>query len=198
FIIQWGLGLPQGGGRLSWSGGGATERDLRCAMLFQLPAGLDRDQARELERTCVVGGPDNMPWPAELVFRHGHMAINRNVDESGYVVAPWSLGALGQLMVSSATLMERSAPYDLLVELARGKVNQVRTQAADWEAGGLQLTGQLRDLLRDSALTFGQAVCSSDPDEVQRQSQAALLMACEAATHLAEAYTTQVFEIRHQ
>ena len=34
-------------------------------MTFQLPAGLAPDAARELERACVAGGGDNMPWPTE-------------------------------------------------------------------------------------------------------------------------------------
>ena len=40
-------------------------------------------------------------------------------------------------MLSSATLMERPKPYPLVIELARGKVNQLRGQAADWGMGGL-------------------------------------------------------------
>src|SRR4051794_10063933 len=110
-------------------------------MTFQLPAGLPRDAARELERTCMAGGPDNMPWPTEVHFHGGQMRVRRAVDESGYLVAPWPIedvvsaghGALRQLMGTSATLMERPTPYQLVVELARGKINQVRCQAADWE-----------------------------------------------------------------
>ena len=37
-------------------------------MTFQLPAGLAADARRELERSCMAGGPDNMPWPTELHF----------------------------------------------------------------------------------------------------------------------------------
>ncbi len=42
-------------------------------------------------------------------------------------------------MALSATLMERLAPYHLPLELARGKINQVRGQAADWIMGGLMM-----------------------------------------------------------
>src|SRR5262245_20991980 len=158
-------------------------------MLFQLPAGLAREVAQGLERTCLVGGPDNMPWPAELTIANGQLSLHRGaVDESGYVVAPWDLGEQGHLMVGSATLMERPAPYDLLVELARGKVNQVRTQAADWEAGGLRLDAALSDLIQRAALTFGQAVCHTNVEETRRHARSALLLASEAANRLVEAY----------
>src|SRR6516165_7166403 len=108
-------------------------------MTFQLPAGLSADAARELERTCMAGGPDNMPWPTDLRFAAGQMTVSRAVDESGYLAAPWPIDGLGVLMGTSATLIERARPYNLLVELARGKINQVRCQAADWRVGGLQL-----------------------------------------------------------
>jgi len=66
-------------------------------MTFQLPPGLPREAARELERTCIAGGPDNMPWPTELHFRAGLMTVNRAVEESGYLVAPWAVNGAGQL-----------------------------------------------------------------------------------------------------
>src|SRR5262245_30143893 len=109
-------------------------------MTFQFPPGLPRDAARELERACLAGGPDNMPWPVELRLRSGQLALHREVDESGYLVAPWLIPPFGRLMGTSATLMERPAPYQLLVELTRGKVNQVRSQGADWAAGGLEVS----------------------------------------------------------
>src|SRR5262245_53857645 len=101
---------------------------------FHLPAGLPPEIVRELERSCLAGGPDNMPYPSEVFIRGQELLIDRATDESGYLVAPWRVPGAGLLMNTSATLMERPAPYQLLVELARGKVNQVRNQAADWEA----------------------------------------------------------------
>ena len=62
--------------------------------------------------------------------------------------------------------MVRTAPYQLLVELARGKVNQVRGQLADWQGAGLQISPQLNALVREASYTFGHAVCGGRPDEV--------------------------------
>ena len=114
-------------------------------MTFQLPDELPADAVRDLERACVAGGPDNMPWPTELSRQDGRLWVRKAVDESGYFLAPWPVQEVGRLMTSSATLMERPAAYQLLTELARGKVNQVRNQAADWVAGGLQLPPPLQD-----------------------------------------------------
>src|SRR5438552_506605 len=103
---------------------------------FQLPADLPADAARELERCCLAGGPDNMPQSTVVQLAGGSLTLTRDEDESGYLSAPWPLDDLGHLMGTSATLMNRAAPYRLLLELARGKINQVRCQAADWRMGG--------------------------------------------------------------
>src|SRR5262249_26804448 len=102
-------------------------------MNFLLPANLSAKAARELERACVTGGPDNMPWPTQVRVEPGRLTVRRGVDESGYLVVPWEVDSAGLLMGATATLMERDEPYYLEVELARGKVNHLRCQAADWQ-----------------------------------------------------------------
>ena len=167
-------------------------------MTFQLPPGLPPDSARELERTCVAGGPDNMPWPTELRLKPDVLAASRTVDESGYLVVPWSVDKVGRLMGTTATLMERPVPYNLLVELARGKVNQLRCQAADWKSGGLQIPDDLRELIDDASKSFVQAVAGEgDPDATDRARQA-LASSYRAAELLVRAYIDQVFSVRHQ
>jgi hypothetical protein len=167
-------------------------------MTFQLPAGLPREAARELERSYLAGGPDNMPWPSDLHFRAGIMSVTRNVEESGYLAAPWPVEGIGSLLGASATLMERHAPYHLVVELARGKVNQVRCQAWDWQAGGLVAPPGLLQQIQDVSMAFGHAVCAGSVDDINRQAQAALNRAYPVAGQLVQAYVEQVFQLRHQ
>jgi hypothetical protein len=166
-------------------------------MTFQLPAGLSADALRDLDRTCMAGGPDNMPWPTELRQANGKLTLARPVDESGYVVAPWDIQGFGLLMGSSATLIERSRPYHLLAELARGKINQVRCQASDWRSGGLQLDAPLEGHLHEAVTAFGHAI-TGPAEELDAQAQAALSKGYAAASHLVRAYLQQVFQIRHQ
>src|SRR5438132_489323 len=104
---------------------------------FQLPADLSSDQASALDRASMTGGQDKMPY-ASVVGRSGaHLHLQHGSEDSGCVIAPWAVEGVGQLMVSTATLIERPLPYQLAVELARGKVNQLRNQAFDWQMGGL-------------------------------------------------------------
>ncbi len=166
-------------------------------MTFQLPGGLSADVARELERTCMAGGPDNMPWPTDLHFTPGQMAVLRSVDESGYLVTPWTVDGLGLLMGTSATLIERNHSYRLLTELARGKINQVRCQASDWRMGGLQLAPDLEKAITEASNAFGRAI-TSPPGESDSLAQGALDQAYSAAQMLVRAYLEQVLQVRHQ
>src|SRR3954451_12904469 len=167
-------------------------------MTFQLPPGLPQEVAQQLQWSCLAGGPDNMPWPTNLSMTGGVLTLARQTEESGHLVAPWPVAGAGQLMGTSATLMTRQVPYQLLVELARGKVNQVRCQAADWQAGALQLPPALADRIRRSALLFGKAVCAGNPADTVALCNPALAEAYQAASDLVRVYVNQVFHIRHQ
>jgi hypothetical protein len=167
-------------------------------MTFQLPVSLPAEAARELKRACMAGGPDNSPWPTELDLGPQQLRVSRVVDESGYLILPWSIDRRGLMMGTSATLIERPRPYNLLVEMARGKVNQVRCQAFDWRAGGLQISAELERLIHDASQAFGRASTAAAAEEASKHAQNALDLAYETAEHLVGAYVAQVFHIRHQ
>jgi hypothetical protein len=167
-------------------------------MTFQLPAGLTQEAAGELERSSLVGGPDNMPWHCAVAIRQGVLQINRTVEDSGYLAAPWTIQHAGQFIGQSATLMERATPYRFLVELARGKVNQIRTQTSEWQAGGLVVPAELERAISEASLAFGQVVCAGDPAEEDRLAQITLERAYQEAHRLVETYQEQVFTLRHQ
>lgn len=168
-------------------------------MSFLLPAGLANDAVRELERACVAGGPDNMPWPTRVQLASGRLTLHRDeVDESGYLLVPWEINGAGRLLGSSATLMERQNPYQLQIELARGKANQLRCQAAEWQGGGLVVRPELRAQIREAVSTFGKAVTCAPSVESEAQAQEALAKSYSAAAQLTQAYVNQVFEVRQQ
>jgi hypothetical protein len=167
-------------------------------MSFLLPDALDLTAAPDLERAWVAGGPDSMPWPTVVQVEPGVLRVQRGTEESGYLAAPWEVPGFGRLATASATLMERPQPYDFLIEMARGKVNQVRCQAADWRAGGLQLPATLAQHIQDATLAFGRSVTQPLVSEARPQAQSALVQAYHAADQLVQAYIDQVLQIRHQ
>src|SRR5713101_3930190 len=137
-------------------------------MTFLLPPGLSPALLGELERACVAGGQDNMPWPTEVHVEPGKLTVCREVDESGALMVPWEIDGVGRLMGTTATLVERTPPYPFRIELARGKVHQLRSQAADWQAGGLELTDPLNNKIREASVAFGRAVTQAPADANRR------------------------------
>lgn len=160
---------------------------------FNLPAGLPPEAVRALERACIIGGPDNMPWPTKAAVEGTTLSLVREVDESGCVVAPWEVADAGRLMTATGTLMERRDPYDLAVELCRGKVNQVRCQAADWVMGGLTMAPSLADQIRATSQAFGRTATGASTDAA-----GALASAFRDADQLVRLYIDQMFQARHQ
>src|SRR5262249_29065304 len=154
--------------------------------------GASPEALRELERSSRAGGPDNMPGLTDIRLTSTQMIALRYVDESGYLVAPWDIPGAGLLMGASAPLMERSAPYNLLIELARGKVNQVRNQLAEWRAIGLQVSPALQQAVQEMTHSFGRAATAGSPDANSTLAAEALPQAYAAARLLVQNYVEQV------
>jgi len=167
-------------------------------MTFHLPAELSPALARELEQATLAGGSDNMPYPTATHLHAGQLILDREIEDSGYLMAPWLIDGMGQLMGTSSTLVDRLLPYNFLVELTRGKVNQVRTQLYDWQAGGLVIEPELLERLRQLGIQFGQAVCNEDVNERLAICRHLLAQAYRDADALVQIYIQQVFKIRHQ
>jgi hypothetical protein len=167
-------------------------------MSFQLPASLPPEAQRDLDRACLASVGDTMPWPSEQIRRDGLLTLRRSIDESGHLLLPWPLAEAGHFAGLSATLMERDTPYDLLTELARGKLNQVRNQAADWQAQGLQITPDLASRLDSALRHFVRLLYHEDRETALPVAQEALQHVYAAAAVLVQSYVAQVFSVREQ
>jgi hypothetical protein len=165
-------------------------------MIFLLPAGTDAAARRGLERACLAGGPESIPWPTMVVLEGDRLILTRETSESGCVHAPWAGEGGGRVMLSSCSLMERAEPYRLLVELARGKLNQVRNQSWDWRSAGLELPADFAAQLLRSQQSFRTAVSASSSsiaDLAAADALETLSLCCHA---LVQAYIKQVFQLR--
>jgi hypothetical protein len=173
---------------------------------LRLPSSLSPAEAKALEPSYFLGLPDYMPWLTAVTVSHGQMTAEKEVPESGCLCVPWSWPAQANgatpwppqpLMLTTATLVERPHSYRLLVELARGKVNQLRNQAADWQTGGLNLTPELDGAIREVSKLFGRAVCERDEaDRADALAATTLAEALKVGDLLVETYIAQVLAAR--
>src|SRR5277367_302453 len=92
--------------------------------------------ANALER-AYFSGMDDLPWQSRSQWQDGQLWVKRSENDSGQFHIPWPVEGYGELMLATATLMERDAPYHLSVELARGTIHRLRQHLATWQAWGL-------------------------------------------------------------
>ncbi len=167
-------------------------------MKFSLSPDLSLEVTQQLERISMTSGHDGVPTPCQIQLDPAQLRIVRDVDESGYLSVPWNVKNVGNLIINTPTLIERNTPYELEIELARGKVNQLRNQTFDWLFGGLNMPPSLAQHIKDSTLAFCRSVGRFPSEDSREQAQNSLRMACEAADQLIHVYTNQVFKIRRQ
>lgn len=165
-------------------------------MNFQLPRQLPAQAADAWRFACIAGGYDHTPSPTTVRVKDDRMTLTRPTDESGYLVTPWPVNGAGLLMTSSATLMERAAPYSLNLELARGKLNQVRGQLADWKHVGLSTTPEFDAQYKDALREFGRAVIAGPGDDADRIALDSLGRSYALAESLIGLYVDQLLTVR--
>ncbi|HVA49167.1 MAG TPA: hypothetical protein VNH11_22580 [Pirellulales bacterium] len=148
---------------------------------------------------AYMAGPEQIPWPCRTRLQHGELIVERNVADSGKFYIPWPVEGHGRLMLSTATLMQRDRPYQLAVELARGKLNQVRGQIADWQAIGLVVPGKVENAMHKALESLSLAVTSQhDVARAAAFAQKAIVLGLDAAELLVASYTDQALAARHR
>jgi hypothetical protein len=143
-----------------------------------------------------LSGFDRTPWPLFAKFEGGVLLLERGVDDSACLTILWPVEGHGLLALTTATLIERSAPYHLSLELARGTINQLRGQLFDWQMIGLAVPREVTDKLREAVQRFDWAVVSQDEPASWGKAEEAIRFALDASQILAGAYAEQVLAVR--
>src|SRR3954470_21426983 len=131
---------------------------------FQLTSPTLAERIPEL-RKAYLTGLDRTPSRLNLEFRPGLTICHREINERGRLFTTWPVEGFGTPIVGTATLAERPEPYNLAVELARGKLNDVRNQLADWKQMGLRVPPEFDDMMAEAHLAFVKAATAGDQPE---------------------------------
>ena len=165
-------------------------------MKFRLPSNEPVERAPDY-RMAYITGLDRTPGRLAVELRNGLMSCIRDTPESGRLFVPWPIEGHGMPIVGTATLAERTSPYMLAVELARGKLNDIRNQLSDWVQMGLRSTPELEQALAEAQRAFVRCATSTDrPDACNDAARASLQRAARAGDLLIEAYTAQILQSR--
>jgi hypothetical protein len=164
---------------------------------FLLPASAGVTESRA--QRAYLAGPDQVPWPCRIRLDDGQLVVERQVSDSGKFHIPWPVEGHGEVVLSTATLMECDRPYHLPVELARGKVNQVRNQIAEWQSIGLLVPDKVDAVLKRALGHLALAVTTQhDPQVAAEHAERAIVAAVDAADLLVACYCEQALASRHR
>lgn len=166
-------------------------------MSFRVPANLPEPVAHDLLRSSIAGGHDRAPTPTQCELRSDHLFLTCEINDNGPSYMPWEITGRGRFVITTTTLMFRERPYDLVVELARGKINQVRNQYADWLGGGLYAASEVEQRIRQATRLLGEALIESPRPEADRLANQSLVCSLDAGNLLIRAYQDQIFRLRH-
>jgi len=163
--------------------------------LVHPPGRLDEETARQ----GYFAGPDLVPWRSRNRLVDGVLLVELYDDDSGNFHISWHVERRGSLVLSTGTLMQRELSYLLPLELARGTVNRLRQQLAEWQGLGLAVSGKIRERVHEAIVLLAEAASRQQhPDEASQYADRAIVVALRAADWLVAAYTRQSFAVRHR
>lgn len=149
---------------------------------------------------AYIAGLDCVPMSAQKVWESDHLLrLERESHDSGNVYIPWQVEGHGEVLLCTATLMERDRPYHLPVEVARGTVNRLRSKAESWKLAGLRVPAPLTAQIQAASRTFVQAA-TTQQDEIAAASAAedAIRLSLDAMELLGSEYARQALQFRHE
>jgi hypothetical protein len=153
----------------------------------------------EVAARAYLVGPEQIPWVSRVQYQGGILSLTRNESDSACLCVPFPVPGRGEVALLTGTLMERFAPYQLTVELARGKINQLRTQINDWQTLGMVPKEQHLIALRQALAHLSRAVTSqSDPAVAAGHAELAISRALDLSDLLATRYVHKVISIRRR
>lgn len=158
--------------------------------------------AADAARRAYIAGIDEIPWQSRIHWNDDSLVVERAEFDSGNFFIPYAVERHGELMLSTACLMERAEPYHLQVELARGTLNRVRNHLAIWESMGMQAPEGIAANLAAARRHLSWATTRKDQkdqtEEAAVRAEQSIVAALDGAAILSEAYVAQALRVRHQ
>ncbi|MDB5296934.1 MAG: hypothetical protein JWO31_2917 [Phycisphaerales bacterium] len=135
--------------------------------------------------SAMTVAPESVPWPGEVVFRDGHLVVNRKDDHPVGVALLWDVGPLGSFVLETTRLQPRDAAYVLNVELARFRLMKIVQKQEDWNLFDFPKFDKFLARLHEGQMLFADAVGKlHDPPAAAKLADRALEMAIDLSEQL--------------
>ncbi len=147
---------------------------------------------------AYMAGLDEIPWQTRAQWTDSGIDVQRSESDSGNFFIPCRIEGHGELMLSTASLMERDRPYHLEVELARGTLNRLLNQIAVWQSLGMVIPTSVSDATKAARQHLSWAVTrQDDANGAAECAVAAIRAALYGMALLSDSYVEQALVARH-
>lgn len=139
----------------------------------------------DLAGTYLVGS-DGVPLRAEMEFRDSQIVCAKRADGPAGLAVLWPIPGCGALLSETGRLMDRDQPYNLILELVRGRLTRINQKREDWglfDFEGVEPVAAQIDKARDLFIT---ALCADTPVEQSKAAEEALKVAFVAGEQLSQ------------
>lgn len=165
---------------------------------FALSPDFDLAGWPEVHRAYMTAA-DGRVFPGRIELSDCEVSCLRTAHDSGKFHVSWPVRGRGRMMLSTGTLPERKFAYLLPLELARGKIVQVRNQVAVWEQAGMRIPEDFSVLFREAHRQFAKAALQQQEPLVSAQlAESAIETVCLATEILGRSYAVQALAGRRQ
>lgn len=164
-------------------------------MRFRIPNALDFDP--RFWQAAFVAGIDGRPLKSENDLDEDILILDISSSDSCKLSIPWPTKDFGPIVLTTASLRSNQPPYDLTLELARGTIHRIRTNAFFWDRAGVRIPNSHSELIDQASDIFVQAILEKENKPLSDSlAQQAIDLTVSAARPLVRAYVTQNLHAR--
>jgi len=146
-----------------------------------------------------ISGMDGRVFPTRVVRRGNELECMRQQSDSGRLNLACPIEGFGRPVLCTSSLREREQPYHLALELARGKISQIRDQLGAWEVLGMRIPSRFFAPYKEAHRLFSKAIACQEQSELCADlSISAIIEICQAGEILTQSYAEQQLAARRQ
>ena len=117
---------------------------------------------------AYVFGQDAIPIRADISVSNGLVTCSKRTAGPAGLSVLWDVGKAGVFMLPTVRLLERKAPYNLMVELARAQLFKIIQKREDWGLFDFADADEMNASFDEIRGKFVGALYASDPSEAAR------------------------------
>ncbi|MFQ5430253.1 MAG: endo-1,4-beta-xylanase, partial [Phycisphaerae bacterium] len=130
--------------------------------------------------SAYLVGNDRVPLRADLRFANGEVIFDARSRGAAALSILWPVRGAGRIMLETPRLQERAEPYDLQVELARGRLMRISQKREDWGLYGFTEGEAIYRAIDAARETLIQAMTAPDEATAARLGEAAVAASVQA------------------